>query len=144
MTIGSALQTTLAAEHAAVWVYGVLGGQTSQSSEPTLFAQVLEAYAVHRGRRDRLTGWVRGLGSEPIAAAPAYAVPDRLGTAGAVRSAALEIERGCATTYASMVAETSGSRRRWAVDALSDAAVRELVFRGIPEMFPGAAELTDR
>ena len=32
-----ALQTTLAAEHAAVYVYGLLGSRTSQTAEPELY-----------------------------------------------------------------------------------------------------------
>ena len=38
MTPLDALQTTLAAEHAAVYVYGVLGARTSPAAEPSLFA----------------------------------------------------------------------------------------------------------
>lgn len=52
MTVLDALQTTLAAEHAAVHLYGVLGAQTSASATPDLFAAVSDAYAAHRGRRD--------------------------------------------------------------------------------------------
>ena len=51
---------------------------------------------------------------------------------------------GCAATYAALVANTSGARRRWAVTALNDAAVRVLAFRGTPEMLPGADEYADR
>ncbi len=44
-----ALQTALAAEHAAVFVFGALGGQTSQSADPTLYAAVTDGYVTHRG-----------------------------------------------------------------------------------------------
>ena len=49
-----ALQTALAGEHAALWVYGVLGGQTSRSATPSLFREVTAGYQAHRGRRDQL------------------------------------------------------------------------------------------
>ena len=39
---------------------------------------------------------------------------------------------------------TTAERVRWAIAALNDAAVRELAFRGTPEMFPGADEYADR
>jgi hypothetical protein len=39
-----------------------------------------------------------------------------------------------------VVANTVGPRRRWAVEVLTHTAVRELVFRGTPEMLPGADE----
>jgi hypothetical protein len=139
-----ALQRTLAAEHAAVHVYGVLGAQTSSSSTPALFAAVSSAYAEHRSRRDLLTRAVTDLGATPVAAAASYVLPERLGTPEAVNRAARELEEGCAATYAYLVANSVGERRRWAVEALTNAAVRGLVFRGTPEMFPGADEFADR
>ena len=54
MTV-EALQTALAAEHAALYVYGVLGARTSESGTPALFAEVTGAYATHRAQRDVLT-----------------------------------------------------------------------------------------
>ena len=36
------------------------------------------------------------------------------------------------------------NRRRWAIEALNETAVRELVLRGTPETFPGADEYADR
>ncbi len=76
-----ALQTTLAAEHAAVYVYGVLGGQTSRTSDPALFAAVSAAYGEHRARRDALTRFVTDLGGTPVAAEASYELPAALGTA---------------------------------------------------------------
>jgi len=139
-----ALQATLAAEHAALYVYGVLGGQTSQSAQPELFASISDAYDTHRARRDLLTGEIAGLGADPVPAAAAYDVPDALGAPAAVARTARRVEDDCAATYATLVASTTAHRRRWAVDALQDAAVRVLAFRGTPEMFPGADEYTDR
>jgi len=144
VTAIDALQTTLRAEHAALYVYGTLGAQTSRSAQPALFDAVSSAYAAHRARRDLLVREITGLGATPAASAPSYVVPRELGTPRAVRREALELERGCARTYAWLVANTVGERRRWAAGALNDAAVRELVFRGTPEMLPGADEYTDR
>lgn len=144
MTELDVLQETLAAEHAAVYVYGVLGGQTSQSAQPALFTAVGAAYTTHRGRRDVLTRAVADLGGDPTAAAAAYDVPARLDTPAAVMRVARGVEDACASTYATLVAGTTQTRRRWAVSALEDAAVRVLAFRGTPEMFPGSDEYTDR
>lgn len=132
-----ALQTALAAEHAAVFVYGALGGQTSQSATPTLYAAVIDGYVTHRGRRDELVQRIDALGDHPLAAEPAYDLPVDLSTAVAVSERALALERACAATYAFVVASTSGADRRWGVDALLDAAVRELSFGGRPERLPG-------
>lgn len=139
-----ALQSTLAGEHAAVWVYGVLGGQVSKSKDPRLAADVGAAYRIHRGRRDTLVRTITDAGAEPVSAEVAYSLPNDVRTAGQIAQAALLIEQGCATTYADLVARTTGAHRRWGVAALTDAAVRQLRFRGSPETFPGAEELADR
>ena len=81
MTARAGLQTALAAEHAAVYVFGVLGAQTSRSAQPILFDQLSAAYVAHRAERDRLVRAVRDLGGEPVAAEPAYQVPERLAAA---------------------------------------------------------------
>jgi len=143
MTEIEALQAVLAAEHAAVYVYGVLGGQASQSAQPALFSSVSDAYATHRSRRDLLTGEITDLGAHPVAAAAAYDVPDALGGPAAIARTARRLEDGCAAAYAALVESTTAHRRRWAVGALGDAAVRVLAFRGTPETFPGAGEYTD-
>jgi hypothetical protein len=132
MTTLEALQTTLAAEHAAVFVYGALGGRTSRSASPELFTAVSSAYAAHRARRDQLTADIVDGGDQPVAAEAAYELPS-LATSGQVTRAALDVERSCATTYAYLVANTADEQRRWAIEALNETAVRELTLRGTPE-----------
>lgn len=132
-----ALQTALAAEHAAVFVYGALGAQTSRSATPTLFARVTAAYRLHRTRRDQLAAMIRAAGGDPDPAAPGYSLPAELGTSRAVLARALRLEQDAARTYAYLVARSTGPTRAWAVSALLDAAVRGLGFGGAPEDFPG-------
>ncbi len=144
MSYVDALQATLAGEHAAVYVYGALGAQTSQSATPELYAALTEAYESHRSRRDQLTALLRDLGTEPVAAEPAYELPADLGSAGAVIDHALEIERSCAASYAYLVGSSRSAERRFAVNLLVQTAVRELAFRGTPETFPGRDEHADR
>ena len=144
MTVLDALQATLADEHAAVYVYGVLGARTSQSRSPQLYAAVREAYQAHRVRRDGLIGEIAHLGATPTPPATAYEVPDGLDSVDGVNRAALELERACAATYSSLVAHTVGGRRARAAEALTNSAVRALAFRGTPEMFPGADEYANR
>ena len=133
----SALQTTLAAEHAAVWLYATLGGQTSASAQPALFDSVTASYTQHRGRRDQLVRWIRDGGETPVASESGYELPNRLRTPAEIKSAALQIEQRCATTYANQVARTVAEERAWATTALIDAAVREIDFGGHPEDLPG-------
>ena len=134
-----ALQTALAAEHAAVYLYGALGGRTSQSATPELFAAVAAAYAAPRARRDPLPAALVELAAPPVVAAePAYELP-RLDTPAQVGRAALDVERACAATYAYLVENTVAERRRSAIEALTESAVRELAFDGDPEALPGSA-----
>jgi len=135
-----ALQTTLAAEHAAVYVYGLLGSRTSQTGEAPLYQALRAAYDAHRERRDTLVGEIAALGAVPVASAAAYTPPPGLDTTEGRYAAALALEQGCASTYAALVGETTGARRLEAIGLLNDAAARELTFRGAPESFPGYAE----
>jgi len=136
-----ALQSALAGEHAAVYVYGVIGGRVSLSSESALSNQVRTAYTLHRGRRDQLIAMVRAVGEEPVASEVSYQLPNPASTSEQLKAAALELEDRCVAVYADLVGSTSGANRQWAIDALNDAAVRELGFGGRPEAFPGIAEL---
>ncbi len=144
MSTLDALQTALAAEHAALHVYGALGARTSAAATPALFGDLSTAYAAHRGRRDALVREITDLDGTPVAAAPVYELPGRLATTQGVAAAALDVERSCAATYAWLVGETAGPVRRRAIEALTESAVRELVFRGTPEMLPGTADFADR
>lgn len=144
MTTLEALRTTLEAEHAALYVVGALGAQTSQSGAPGLYAALQDAYVQHRAQRDRLERELLDRGADPVAAEPAYELPERLGTTAAVERRALQLETDCAATYAALVAHSAGPLRRWAVEVLVRTAVRELAFRGTPEMFPGVREHADR
>ena len=141
MTPLEALQRTLAGEHAAVYVYGVLGGRVSDSKEPALAGQISAAYATHRGRRDQLTAMVRAKGAAPVAAEVSYQLPNPATTPSQLRAAALTTERRCTAVYADMVGSTSRADRGWAIGALSESAVRELGFGGSPEPYPGAPEI---
>ncbi|MFP5252858.1 MAG: ferritin-like domain-containing protein [Actinomycetes bacterium] len=141
MTPLEALQTALAGEHAAVYAYGVLGGRVSASAEPVLSAALRAAHDVHRVRRDQLTAMVRAAGEDPVAAAVSYELPNRADTARRCRRAAGALEQRCAGVYAAVVGSTARANRQWAIDALTDAAVRGLAFGVEPTPWPGAPEL---
>ncbi|MYV51980.1 DUF4439 domain-containing protein, partial [Streptomyces sp. SID3212] len=103
-----ATQAALAAEHAAVYGYGIVGARVGKDRG----AEATAAYAAHRARRDALARTVRDLGGEPAVAAAAYAlpfaVPDR---AAAVRLAA-ELEDRVADVYSDLVRASEGPTRR--------------------------------
>jgi hypothetical protein len=93
MTPVQALQKALAAEHAAVHLYGLLGGQSSKSQQPTLFALLEKTYDDHRASRDRLTVLVTKRGAEPVAAKSEYDVPGPTSTPTQIRAVARTLER---------------------------------------------------
>lgn len=132
-----ALQATLAGEHAAVYVYSVLGARTSQSKAPELFDLLDGSFKLHRRRRDGLSQLIVRKGGTPVPSEVSYELPTPLATAAQLTKAALQVEHRLAVVYGQLVASTSGSDRRWGLDALQDCAVRQLAFRGTPEMFPG-------
>ena len=141
MTPLEALQQTLAGEHAAVYVYRALAGRVSASSQPALATGLATAYAIHRGRRDQLIAMVRAAKGDPVAADLSYELPNPSRTPAQLTAGALLTEERCADVYAAMVGSTSRADRQWSIDALLDAAVRQLTFGGTPEEFPGVAEL---
>jgi hypothetical protein len=63
----------LAAEHAAIFGYGVLGAHLDANSAAATQARTGEA--VHRDRRDALVARLTGAGATPVPAGAVYAVP---------------------------------------------------------------------
>jgi hypothetical protein len=138
MTELGALQQTLAAEHAALYTLGVLGGRAATLTDEPLRTALSTAYDVHLVRRDHLVAVIVEAGATPVAAAPAYVVPRRLTTSGQVAEEALRVERACAAVYAALVAASGiGTTRTWAIDVLGSTALAQLGFGGRPEALPG-------
>ncbi len=131
-----ALQAALAAEHAAVYGYGVVGGRIREEQR----SEARAAYDAHRARRDALAREVRDLDAEPVAASAAYALPFPVAdSAGAVRFAA-GLEDRVAAVYSDLVRAAEGELRGTAAEALREAAVRAVRWRGESVAFPGLAE----
>ena len=70
------------------------------------------AYDVHLARRNQLRVLVHAAGGDPVAAEPAYDLPRALTTSAQITAEALRVERACVTTYAALVAATTGGRPR--------------------------------
>jgi hypothetical protein len=131
-----ALQAALAAEHAAVYGYGVVGGRIDAGRR----AEARAAYDAHRARRDALGREVRELGGTPVAAAAGYALPFPVPDAAAAVLLAAQLEERVAGVYSDLVRASAGQRRREAAGALREAAVRAVRWRGESVAFPGLAE----
>nr|WP_202425836.1 ferritin-like domain-containing protein [Streptomyces sp. HUCO-GS316] len=131
-----AVQAALAAEHAAVYGYGVVGGRIREERR----TEARAAYDSHRARRDTLSRTVRDLGGEPVAAAAAYALPFPVADSATAVGLAAELEDRVAGVYSDLVRAAQGERRRKAAEALREAAVRAVRWRGESVAFPGLAE----
>ncbi|MER5310254.1 ferritin-like domain-containing protein [Streptomyces sp. NPDC002773] len=136
MSALDATQAALAAEHAAVYGYGVVGGRIGAERR----AEATAAYEAHRARRDALRRSVGDLGGAPVVAEAAYALPFPVADpAGAARLAAV-LEDRVAGVYSDLVRASEGPQRREAAAALREAAVRAVRWRGSDVTFPGLAE----
>lgn len=133
-----AVEAALAAEHAAVYGYGVVGGRIENSRQE----EVREAYDAHRGRRDALQRDVRALGGKPRPAAAAYSLPFAVPDSAAALRLAAELEDRLAGVYAALVRDSDGGRRQEAAAALREAAVRSARWSGSGVAFPGLTERT--
>ncbi|MEU4210603.1 ferritin-like domain-containing protein [Streptomyces sp. NPDC026206] len=132
----AAAQAALAAEHAAVYGYGVVGGRVEDARE----AEAREGYDAHRARRDAMTRAVRDLGAEPEAAAAAYSLPFPVPDGAAAVRLAAELESRLAAVYADLVRAATGALRGDAAVGLREAAVRAVRWSGSSVAFPGLAE----
>lgn len=132
----AAAQAALAAEHAALYGYGVVGGRIAAARAD----EARDAYDAHHAARDALIATVTGLGGRPVAAAAAYALPFPVqDSAAAIRLAAF-LEDRVAGAYADLVRAGTGGVRRDAAAGLQAAAVRAVRWSGGSVAFPGLAE----
>jgi Domain of unknown function (DUF4439) len=123
-----ALQTALAAEHAVIWGYAVIGGRIG----PVLRPEVADADAEHRGRRDATALAVRKLGGDPAPTHASYALPYQVTDRSSALRLAVHLEEGSAAAWRFVVASaTEVSTKRVALAALTDAAVRATKWRKV-------------
>jgi hypothetical protein len=128
-----ALQAALAAEHAAVYAWGVVGARIQDEQRPA----ALVALTAHRAQRDALTRLLLDREEPPLAAEPAYALPFPVSdTSAAVRLGVL-VEEGVAEAYADLVAAGRGELRTSAATRLQQTAVRAAAWRGSSLALPG-------
>jgi uncharacterized protein DUF4439 len=133
-----ALQPCLAAEHAALFGYSLLGGVLSAavSGAPSAKAAVA-SYQAHRDRRDALTELIVAAGGKPVVAEAAYDVPFPVAGVPSARRLARDLESRCATVYARATAATTAESRLMVSGTLLDCAVRGARWGTAPAAFPG-------
>jgi hypothetical protein len=138
----AALQTCLAAEHAAVYAYGVIGGRLA-GLRPS--AEVIQradgSYEWHRTQRDTLDSLVREAGGDPIAADPAYELPLTPDSVGQCARLARYLENRCSEAYGYAVSLAAEPVRGTVAAALGACAVRAVTWGARLTAFPGRPDL---
>jgi hypothetical protein len=134
LTEKEALQAALAGEHAALYGVGVAGGKLSGAR----FAQATASFGEHRRRRDQLADLLAGDGETPVAAEPAYDLPQPVTGTATATALVLLIERRLSVVYADLVeAAEKDTVRTLAIQALIATARAQLTWGGTPQAFPG-------
>jgi hypothetical protein len=132
-TENTALRTALAAEHAAVWGYGVVGAALDASAQG--LAEVSET--AHREVRDRVVGLLAERGAEPVGAEGGYALPFPVLSGTDAAALAVVLEDGVAAAWVRVLDQAvERSTRELAVGALTAAEVRAVGWRAAAGQTP--------
>ena len=131
----AALQAALAAEHAAVYGYGVAGALLTGGNQQA----ALTDWRSHEEARDTLEAMIVKLGATPVAASAAYTLPFAVTDARSARRLAAALEDGVTQGYLGVVAVSDTTLRTFGALAMQTPAKRAAAWRGTTEAFPGMA-----
>ena len=129
----TALQGALAAEHAAVYGYGVAGALLSGAAR----AAAQDDWTAHQVARDSLERMLTGLGATPVAASPAYRLPFTVTSAKSAARLAAYLEDGVTRGYLGVVAVSDPGLRAFGARSMQTAAGRAAGWSGTTQAFPG-------
>src|SRR3954451_14709427 len=142
-TENAALSDALAAEHAAVWGYGVVGAALKDAGRP----QAADAESAHRGVRDQVSALLASRKAEVVDAKGAYALPFPVLSDVDAAALAVVLEDGVATAWVRVLDQSAErSTRDLAVGVLSATEVRAVGWRAaagktpLTPPFPGLPE----
>ena len=128
-----ALQAALAAEHTAVYGYGIAGALLTGGDQAAAVAD----WRTHEQARDILEAMIVQLGATPVAASPAYALPFTVNDARSARRLAAALEDGVTQAYLGLVAVSDTTLRTFGALAMQPPANRAAEWRGSTVAFPG-------
>jgi uncharacterized protein DUF4439 len=129
----AALQGVLAAEHAAVYGYGVVGAMLTGANQATARTD----WIAHQVARDRLVTMLTRLGATPVAASPAYELPFSVTSAQSAAKLAAALEEGVTRAYLGLVAVSNPALRTFAAQSMQTSANRAFAWSGTTTAFPG-------
>jgi hypothetical protein len=129
----AALQGALAAEHAAVYGYGIVGAMLGGTEQ----ADARGDWTAHQVARDTLIAMLTKLGATPVAASPAYELPFAVTGAKSAERLAATLEDGVTRAYLGLVAVSNPTLRAFAAHAMQASANRAFAWSGTTVAFPG-------
>lgn len=134
----AATQRALGAEHAAVWVYGLV----SAFLPPSFDAALREGATAHRARRDATERRLDGVGVAPEPAEPAYVPPEPVADQGSALRLLVTAEQDAAVAWRAVLERCDdGGLRGAALEALTGSAVRATRWRRAAGVSPAVAAL---
>lgn len=128
-----ALQAALAAEHAAVYGYGVAGAHLAGARQRA----AARDWTAHQAARDTLAAMITALGAQPVEAATAYRLPFPVRNGAAAVMLAALLEDRVAAAYLGLVALGDARLRAFGARAVRAAALRAVGWRDRSLAFPG-------
>jgi hypothetical protein len=132
-TENAALREALAAEHAAVWGYGVVGSALAVEAR----APATASETAHRDVRDQVTALLDERGADPVPAEGAYTLPFPVLSAVDAAALAVVLEDGTAAAWVRVLDQAADrSVRELAVGWLIAAEGRAVTWRGAAGKVP--------
>nr|WP_167518097.1 ferritin-like domain-containing protein [Kitasatospora cineracea] len=128
------MQAALAAEHAAVYGYGVVGAFLPTGPQRE---DARSGYSAHQARRDVWQRLLAAGGASPTAAAPGYRLPFAVKDPATAAQLAAHLETQLTAAYADLAATTA--LREQAAAALREAALRAAHWGADLPALPGLA-----
>jgi hypothetical protein len=129
----AALREALAAEHTAVWGYGVVGA----ALDPDARQPAADSEAAHRDVRDRLVALLDERTSDPVPAEAAYTLPFPVLSAVDAAALAVVLEDGVASAWVHVLGGAADRDiRQLAVETLGATEVRAVAWRGLAGQTP--------
>lgn len=120
-TATAALQDALAAEHAALWCYGLAGAFLDEPQA----AQARDDAAAHRALRSAVETTLSQIGVRAVSAQPAYATPQPVTDAASAAALAVVAETDALAAWRSVLERTTDRPlRQAALDALTEGTLR--------------------
>jgi hypothetical protein len=133
-----AVQAALGAEHAAVWVYGLVSAFLPAALDP----QALDGMNFHRARRDATERLLAASGATPRPAEPAYLTPKPVTDQASALAVLITAETDSGVAWRAVLERTDDADlRTFALESLTGSAVRATRWRKLAGQAPVAPSL---